>query len=349
MSAKQGNLLIMNDVRDYRIGVIGAGSWGTALANMLAEKGYAVTQWVYEQELFELLQKSHCNTWYLPERALDERMVFTQDLGRAVKDKQVVLWATPVKVFRKLFTQALQNIDSKSIHASASKGIELQSLKTVSQIAQELMPEGAQDRFAVVSGPSFAKEVSLKMPSAVVSACRNDETASTIQRVFATPYFRTYTSRDVLGVELGGALKNVMAIASGIIAGLGFGANTRAALITRGLAEIMRLGRSLGADPQTFSGLSGIGDLLLTCTSTQSRNYTVGLELGRGERLDTILDRMKMIAEGVYTARSAHALANKREIEMPIVREIYLVLFENKHPQQALEDLMGRDLKQETR
>jgi glycerol-3-phosphate dehydrogenase (NAD(P)+) len=339
----------MNEVRDYRIGVIGAGSWGTALANMLAEKGYNVTQWVYEQELFELLQKSHCNTWYLPDRTLDERLAYTQDLGRAVEDKQVVLWATPVKVFRELFSRALPDIDSKSIHASASKGIELQSLKTVSQIAQELMPEGAQDRFAVVSGPSFAKEVSLKMPSAVVSACRNDETASTIQRVFATPYFRTYTSRDVLGVELGGALKNVMAIASGIIAGLGFGANTRAALITRGLAEIMRLGKSLGADPLTFSGLSGIGDLLLTCTSTQSRNYTVGLELGRGERLDTILDRMKMIAEGVYTARSAHALANKREIEMPIVREIYLVLFENKHPQQALEDLLGRDLKQETR
>ena len=339
----------MNNVRDYRIGVIGAGSWGTALANMLAEKGYAVTQWVYEQELFELLQKSHCNIWYLPERTLDKRMIFTQDLGRAVENKQVILWATPVKVFRELFSRAIPDLDPKSIHASASKGIELQSLKTVSQIAQELMPEGAQDRFAVVSGPSFAKEVSLKMPSAVVSACRNDDTASTIRRVFATPYFRTYTSRDVLGVELGGALKNVMAIASGIIAGLGFGANTRAALITRGLAEIMRLGKSLGADPLTFSGLSGIGDLLLTCTSTQSRNYTVGLELGRGERLDNILNRMKMIAEGVYTARSAHALANKREIEMPIVREIYLVLFENKHPEQALEDLMGRDLKQETR
>jgi glycerol-3-phosphate dehydrogenase (NAD(P)+) len=339
----------MNDMRDYKIGVIGAGSWGTTLANMLAEKGYAVTQWVYEQELFELLQKGHCNTWYLPERALDERMVFTQDLGQAIIDKQVILWATPVKVFRELFTRALQDIDAKSLHASASKGIELQSLKTVSQIAQELMPEGVQDRFAVISGPSFAKEVSLKMPSAVVSACCNHDTASTIQRVFATPYFRTYTSRDVLGVELGGALKNVMALASGIINGLGFGANTRAALITRGLAEIMRLGKSLGADPLTFSGLSGIGDLLLTCTSTQSRNYTVGTELGQGKSLEEIMSRMKMIAEGVYTARSAHALANKRNIDMPIVREVYQILFENKPPRKALEDLMGRDLKRETR
>jgi glycerol-3-phosphate dehydrogenase (NAD(P)+) len=339
----------MNDVQDYRIGVIGAGSWGTALANMLAEKGYAVTLWVYEQELFGLLQQGHCNTWYLPERALDERLTFTRDLGQAVEGKQVILWATPVKVFRELFARALPDIESETIHASASKGIEIQSLKTVSQIAQELMPGNAQDRFAVVSGPSFAKEVGLKMPSAVVSACRNEETANTIQRILATPYFRTYTSRDVLGVELGGALKNVMAIAAGIVSGLGFGANTRAALITRGLAEIIRLGKSLGADPQTFSGLSGIGDLLLTCTSTLSRNYTVGTELGQGKHLEDILSHMKMIAEGVYTARSAHALAAERAIEMPIVREMYQVLFENKQPRQALEDLMGRDLKQETR
>jgi glycerol-3-phosphate dehydrogenase (NAD(P)+) len=339
----------MNDMRDYRIGVIGAGSWGTALANMLAEKGYAVTLWVYEQELFDLLQQGRCNAWYLPERSLDERLVYTRDLGRAVEAKQVILWATPVKVFRDVFARALQDIDAKSIHVSASKGIEIQSLKTVSQIAQELMPGSAQELFGVVSGPSFAKEVSLKMPSAVVSACRNEDTARTLQNVLATPYFRTYTSRDVLGVELGGALKNVMALASGIVNGLGFGANTRAALITRGLAEIMRLGKSLGADPLTFSGLSGIGDLLLTCTSTLSRNYTVGTELGRGKTLEEIMSKMKMVAEGIYTARSAHALANKRNIDMPIVREVYRVLFENKPPRTALEDLMGRDLKQETR
>jgi glycerol-3-phosphate dehydrogenase (NAD(P)+) len=339
----------MNDMRDYRVGVIGAGSWGTALANMLAEKGYAVTLWVYEQELFDLLQQGRCNAWYLPERSLDERLVYTRDLGRAVEAKQVILWATPVKVFRDVFARALQDIDAKSIHVSASKGIEIQSLKTVSQIAQELMPGSAQELFGVVSGPSFAQEVSLKMPSAVVSACRNEDTARTLQNVLATPYFRTYTSRDVLGVELGGALKNVMALASGIVSGLGFGANTRAALITRGLAEIMRLGKSLGADPLTFSGLSGIGDLLLTCTSTLSRNYTVGTELGRGKTLEEIMSKMKMVAEGVYTARSAHALANKRNIDMPIVREVYRVLFENKPPRTALEDLMGRDLKQETR
>lgn len=339
----------MNSVRDYRIGVIGAGSWGTALANMLAEKGYSVTLWVYERELLELLLQGRCNTWYLPERALDERLEFTGDLNRAVADKQVLLWVTPVKVFRELFARALQAVDPSSIHASASKGIEIQSLKTVSQIALELLPGCALDRFAVVSGPSFAQEVALKMPSAVVSASCSEDTARTVQSVLATPYFRTYTSTDVPGVELGGALKNVMAIAAGIVAGLGFGANTRAALITRGLAEIMRLGAALGADPLTFSGLSGIGDLLLTCTSTQSRNYTVGLEIGRGARLEEIMKNMKMVAEGVYTAQSAHALADKHGIDMPIVREIYAVLFDDKPPRRALEDLMGRDLKQETR
>ena len=339
----------MNDMRDYKIGVVGAGSWGTALANMLAEKGYAVTLWVYEKELFELMQQGRCNTWYLPERSLDERLTFTQDLGRAVEDKQIILWATPVKIFRELFSQALPDIDPQSIHVSASKGIEIQSLQTVSQIAQECMPGNAQDRFTVVSGPSFAKEVAQKIPTAVVSACRNNDTAHTIQAVLATPYFRTYTTPDVLGVELGGALKNVMAIASGIIEGLGFGANTRAALITRGLAEIIRLGKSLGADPLTFSGLSGIGDLLLTCTSTLSRNYTVGIELGRGKNLETIMAAMKMVAEGVYTARSAHALAGKHNIDMPVVEEIHMVLFENKPPRQALKELMARDLKQETR
>lgn len=345
----QEDVPTMNDVRDYRIGVIGAGSWGTALANMLAEKGYAVTLWVYEQELFNLLQRGRCNNWYLPEPSLDERLAFTQNLGAAVEDKQIILWATPVKVFRDLFSRALPDIDPKSVHVSASKGIEIESLKTVSQIAQDCMPGCEQDRFAVISGPSFAKEVALKMPTAVVSACRSSNTARTIQTVLATPYFRTYASQDVLGAELGGALKNVMAIASGIIEGLGFGANTRAALVTRGLAEIMRLGRSLGADPLTFSGLSGIGDLLLTCTSTLSRNYTVGSELGRGKSLEDIMASMKMVAEGVYTARSAHALAEKHAIEMPIVHEVYRVLFEDKSPRQALKELMGRDLKQETR
>lgn len=338
----------MKDMRDYRIGVIGAGSWGTALANMLAEKGYSVTLWVFEQELLELMLKGRCNTWYLPDRTLDERLMFTGDLGRAVEDKQILLWVTPVKAFRELFARALPDIGPESIHACASKGIEIQSLQTPSQIAGELLPGETRDKFAVVSGPSFAREVALKMPTAVVSASRSQTTARTVQTVMATDYFRTYASSDVLGVELGGALKNVMAIASGIIAGLGLGSNTGAALITRGLAEIMRLGAALGAEPLTFSGLSGMGDLVLTCTSTQSRNYTVGLELGRGKSLDAVLNSMKMVAEGVNTARSAHSLARKHAIDMPIVQEIYRVLFENKPPQLALEDLMGRDLKQET-
>ena len=338
----------MNDLLDYKIGVVGAGSWGTALANLLAEKGFNVTLWVYEKELCDILFTSRCNQFYLPDFELDPGLLYTHDLEQAVKSKQMVLWVTPVKAFRELFSQGLLFCGPDTIHASASKGIENHSLKTVSRIAEEISGGLTGKEFVVLSGPSFAKEVSRKMPTAVVVASKDIDKASVVQKIMATPWFRTYTSDDLQGVELGGALKNVIAIAAGISDGLGFGHNTRAALITRGLAEIIRLGNFYSADPRTFAGLSGIGDLVLTCTSNLSRNYRVGKEIGQGQKLEEILKNMEMVAEGVDTTKSAFSISAANNIKMPIVHEIHKVLFEIKPPLQAVKDLMGRDLTKET-
>jgi glycerol-3-phosphate dehydrogenase (NAD(P)+) len=338
----------MSPPNNYSVGVVGAGSWGSAIANLLAEKGIPVALWVYEQELCRTLKDTLCNTMYLPDIILSPDIVFTGDLAEAVADKDVVFWVTPVAVFRDVFSRAAPQCGSRAIHVSASKGIENDTLKTVSGIAADSAGTETLDRFVVLSGPSFAKEVSKKMPTAAVVASADSAHAACVQEILATPFFRTYTSTDVCGVELGGSLKNVIAIAAGVIEGLGFGHNTRAALITRGLAEIIRLGTALGADPMTFAGLSGMGDLVLTCTSTLSRNYSVGVKLGRGETLDRILGAMTMVAEGVFTARSAYALSEKNGVDMPIVQEMYRILFENKPPQEALKDLMGRELRHET-
>lgn len=331
---------------DCTIGVVGAGSWGTALATMVAEKGFPVTLWAYEQELVESISIKHRNMLFLPEVALHQNLTCTGDIRQAVAAKRIVLWVTPVKAFRSLFEQGFFESTPGAIHVCASKGIENDTLETVSQMAADIA-RGREMAFAVLSGPSFAHDVARKMPTAVVIASQDQASAAVVQEALATPYFRTYTSQDVVGVEIGGALKNVVAVASGIVEGLGLGHNTRAALITRGLAEMMRLGVFLGADPLTFSGLSGIGDLVLTCTSTQSRNYSVGLQIGRGKQLEDILPHMNMVAEGVYTTRSAYALSRRHGIDMPIVAEIYQILFEGKPAQQAVKALMGRDLKKE--
>jgi len=231
---------------------------------------------------------------------------------------------------------------------SASKGIENESLKRLSEIAEDQNPAFRDRKFVVLSGPSFAMEVCRKLPTAVVVASRDRESAASIQEVMATPLLRVYTSQDIVGVELGGALKNVIAVATGIADGLGYGSNTRAALITRGLAEMMRLGIALGAEPITFSGLSGLGDLVLTCTSTMSRNYSVGFQIGQGKAQERILQEMNAVAEGVFTARSAFFLAQSRQVAMPITQVVYQVLYENKPAPQAVQDLMSRELKQET-
>jgi len=332
---------------NYKIGVIGAGSWGTTLAGVIRDKGHDVTLWVYEEELLEILNQEHCNTLYLPDIVLEKDLKFTGSIKEAVEDKRIILWVTPVKVFREMFKKGLEFSLPDAIHVCASKGIENDTLKRISQIAEENRPSFAEKNFLMLSGPSFAKETSKKMPTAVVVASKDKESAATVQEALATPYFRTYTSEDMVGVEFGGALKNVIAVASGIVEGLGFGNNTRAALITRGLAEITRLGQRFGADPRTFAGLSGMGDLVLTCTSSLSRNYSVGREIGKGRKLKQILDEMNMVAEGVYTTKAAHAISKKYDIDMPIVGEVYQVLFEDKLPLRAVKDLMGRGLKKE--
>ena len=333
---------------DCTIGVVGAGSWGTTLANMLAEKGLPVTLWAYEQEVVASIRAQHSNNLFLPGVELHAGLVCTGDLRQAVAGKHIVLWVTPVKAFREQFSRGFAESAPGTIHVCASKGIENETLETVSQMAKEIAG-GRELQFCMLSGPSFAQDVARKIPTAVVIASQDQASAAAVQETLATPYFRTYTSNDMIGVEIGGALKNVIAVASGMVEGLGMGHNTRAALITRGLAEIMRLGTFLGANPLTFSGLSGIGDLVLTCTSTQSRNYSVGLRLGKGHKLEAILSHMNMVAEGVYTTRSAYALSRKHGIEMPIVAEIYQILFEGKPAQLAAKALMGRDLKQELR
>lgn len=331
-----------------KIGVIGAGSWGTTLSQMLAEKGLSVTLWVFEEDLFHALIKSRCNTMYLPGIVLHDAIAFTRSLAETVADKDIILWVSPSQVFRKLLTEALPFTRKEALHVCASKGIENGSLKRLSEIAEERDPAFKNQRFVVLSGPSFAREVGKKLPTAVVVASRDARSAARIQKVMATPWFRTYTSQDVVGVELGGAIKNVIALAAGVADGLGYGYNTRAALITRGLAEMIRLGIAQGADSLTFSGLSGLGDLVLTCTSTVSRNYGIGLQLGQGKALEDILSGMNAVAEGILTTRSAFFLARKHQIEMPITSEVYRLLYEQKPAAAAVKDLMGRELKRET-
>ncbi|HEX5774111.1 MAG TPA: NAD(P)H-dependent glycerol-3-phosphate dehydrogenase [Geomobilimonas sp.] len=331
-----------------KIGVIGAGSWGTTLANLLAKKGHEVTLWAYEPELVEEMGRTGVNGLFLPGITLDPKLRYTKDLAEAARGKGMVLCVAPSQVVRKVIAQLLPSLATDAVIVSASKGIELETLLTVSQVYEELLPPEIYRNFAVISGPSFAREVALEMPTAVVAAAADDQVARRVQQAFSTPYFRLYTNRDVVGVELGGAIKNVIAIAAGISDGLGFGCNTRAALITRGLAEMSRLGRAMGAEAATFAGLAGMGDLVLTCTGDLSRNRTVGMELGKGRMLAKILGEMRMVAEGVKTTESAHALARRLGIDMPITAKVYEVLYEDKPARSAVIELMGRDLKAES-
>lgn len=327
--------------------VIGAGSWGTTLANLLAEKGYPVTLWVYETDLAVRMQQTRVNDLYLPDFTLSENLTFTSDLQQAVTDKQLLLFVSPSQVTRHVLEQALPHVDEQALYVCASKGIENDSLMLMSQVFEELLPAEAQHRLGFLSGPSFAKEVVCGMPTAVVAAARDLQCAEEIQTIFSTDRFRVYAHDDIIGVELGGAMKNVIALAAGVADGLGFGYNTRAALITRGLAEMIRLGLKLGGHAETFAGLAGMGDLVLTCTGDLSRNRTVGIELGKGRKLEDILSSMKMVAEGVKTTLSAYQLAKKLEVEVPIIEQMYQILYQDKDPRQAVSDLMLRELKAE--
>jgi len=325
------------------ISVIGAGSWGTTLASVLAEKGYGVMLWALEEELAEEINKEKRNSVYLPDTPLPDDLLATSDISEAVSHARYIVSVVPTQFIRPVFIEAAASIRDEAILVSASKGIEITTLKTPSQILKEVLDRPV----SVLSGPSFAKEVMAKLPTAVTLALDNTKTALLLQELFNTEYFRVYTHDDIIGVEIGGALKNVIAIASGICDGLGLGYDARAALITRGLSEIARLGMSMGAKKETFSGLSGMGDLVLTCTGPLSRNYTVGHKLGQGMKLSEITGSTRSVAEGVTTTYSAQELSKKYGIDMPITEQVYLALYKDKPPAEAVRDLMNRSLKAE--
>ncbi|MBW1981067.1 MAG: NAD(P)-dependent glycerol-3-phosphate dehydrogenase [Deltaproteobacteria bacterium] len=329
------------------VGVVGAGSWGTALANLLASKKMPVYLWVYEKDLCRHMQEKRENSLYLPGVRLASLVMPESNLERVVLGRRFLLMVVPSHVYRRVASQMVDLIGESTVIVSATKGIENDTLKTMWGIWQEIIPAGLQWYYAVLSGPSFAREVVQSVPTAVTVASPDKEVALEVQRLFSTAYFRVYSSTDVTGVELGGALKNVIALAAGIVDGLGLGHNTRAALITRGLAEMSRLGTSMGAHPLTFLGLAGVGDLMLTCTGDLSRNRTVGYQLGQGKKLTDILAEMQMVAEGVKTTRSAYYLAKRQGVEMPICKQMYRILYEDLPPKAAISELMTRGLKHE--
>ena len=330
-----------------RIAVIGGGSWGTALANRLAGNGHDVCLWAYEAELVREINEAHTNSLFLPGIELHPRLGCSASLQEAAGGRDIIVLVTPVQVMRGVLKQLVPHIENGAIITNASKGIELETLLTVSQICRELLPAGLTERFVALSGPTFAREVAQGLPSLIVAASRDEAAARRVQAAFSCDCLRVYTNPDVIGVELGGAVKNVIAIAAGICDGLGFGHNARAALITRGLAEMNRLGQAMGADAATFAGLAGMGDLVLTCTGDLSRNRTVGFKLGQGMRLADILAEMRMVAEGVKSAESVYNLSRKLGVEMPIVEQTYRILHENKPAREAVIELMARELRSE--
>jgi glycerol-3-phosphate dehydrogenase (NAD(P)+) len=335
------------DPNEIKIGVVGAGSWGTALANLMASKGFAIDLWVYEKEVINQILESGENQFFLPDIKLSSNLNPRNDLAEVVSGKDLLLLVVPSHVMRETTLKMTDHVSETTIIASASKGIENKTHLTMNGVLQETLPQIPSERLAVISGPSFAREVAQNLPTVVTAASKDMEIAVRVQQVLVTPYFRVYTSDDVIGVELGGSLKNVIAIAAGVIDGLQLGLNTRAALITRGMTEIRRLGLKLGANPRTFTGLAGYGDLILTCTGDLSRNHTVGKKIGEGQKVNAILGEMRMVAEGVKTAKSVYNLSRELGVEMPISHAMYRILYEDLDPREAVYRLMTRDLKQE--
>lgn len=330
-----------------RICVLGSGGWGTALGIILHNNRHKVTLWEYDKEYAHTLNEYRENFYYLPKIKIPEKIHITNDLREAIKDKELIVIATPTQFIRSVIEQVKDiDLDGKVI-LSVSKGIENHSLMTVSQIFSDVFTNIQKKNIVVLSGPSHAEEVAQHTPTAVVAAGYDEKNTEIVQKAFSNKYFRVYKSNDVLGVELGGALKNVIAIAAGIADGAKFGDNTKAAIMTRGIREITRFGMRFGAHESTFIGLSGIGDLIVTCMSKHSRNRFVGEEIGKGKKLKQVLAEMKMVAEGVATTESTHELAKKLGVELPIIEQVYKVLFLGKDPHHATEKLMTRDLKDE--
>jgi len=329
-----------------KIAVLGAGAWGTTLADMLAKNGRDTTLWAREPEVAADIRQHRENRVFLPGTTLSEALKVESDPETAFAGADYFLVVIPSQFIRPALAGFRDLFPDRPVIVNASKGIELDSLAPVSRVVAEAL-EGKRPRYAALSGPSFAAEVSKDMPTSVSLGCEDHDLGRELQEAFSTPYFRVYYTPDYRGVELGGAVKNVIAIAAGIADGLGFGHDARAALITRGLAELSRLGEAMGGQERTFMGLSGMGDLVLTCTGDLSRNRQVGLKLGQGKSLDEIIGEMKAVAEGVKTTQSLHHLAEKLEVELPITEQVYKILYEGKDPARATTDLMSRDLKDE--
>jgi glycerol-3-phosphate dehydrogenase (NAD(P)+) len=336
-------------IYNTRVAVIGAGSWGTALANLLAAKGYDVRLWARTQRLAQRLACARENALYLPGVSLHPRLMPTADFAEATEATTTFLSVVPSHAVRTVWSMLAPRLPASALLISATKGIEAGSLCPMSHVLHTTLAARPGIAIAVLSGPTFAHEVSQGTPSVAVAAATSHAVAETVQQLLSTTTFRVYTNTDVLGVELGGALKNVMAIAAGVCDGLQLGYNTRAALITRGLAEMTHLGVAMGARAQTFAGLSGMGDLVLTCTGPLSRNYVVGVQLGQGKKLADILSQMHMVAEGVTTASAAVALGERYQVEMPIAEKVHALLQGHITPHEAVTELMQRTLKHEDR
>ncbi|MDQ6717111.1 MAG: NAD(P)-dependent glycerol-3-phosphate dehydrogenase [Gemmatimonadota bacterium] len=327
-----------------RCAVVGAGAWGTALADLLRRNGHDVALWAFEPDVAESITSRRENVRFLKGQELAAGIAASCELSRVVDGAELVVFATPSTVLRRVASDAARDYAAGVPAIVATKGIEQESCALMTDVVAAVIPRAS---VVALSGPSFASEVVRCQPTAVVLASADDTIARASQRAFNSPYFRTYTLRDVIGVELGGALKNVMAVATGVADGLGLGNNARAALITRGLAEMTRLGTSLGAEASTFAGLAGLGDLVLTCTGSLSRNREVGLEVGKGRPLADVLRERETVAEGVVAARSALMLAKKQGVTMPIVEAVNRVLFDGQHPREAMGELMTRELRGE--
>lgn len=330
-----------------RIAIIGAGSWGTALSIVAARAGHHVKLWARNPEIVDSINRNHVNSVYLAGSAVPSNVWATSDIPAVLENAELVVLAAPSHATRGLLISMLPKLQSEMIVVSATKGIEIETGKRISQVVSEIVPDADRPRFVCLSGPSFAKEVVDRHPTAVVAASEDSEAANIVQSELSFENLRIYTNNDVVGTELGGSVKNVMAIAAGMVAGLGFGSNSVAALITRGLAEITRLGLSEGAKVDTLMGLAGLGDLVLTCTGSLSRNRFVGYELGKGRSLEEISAGMNEIAEGVKTTLAVKRLADRLRVEMPVTNEVHAVLYEKKSPRDAARELMSRPLKDE--
>ena len=330
-----------------KISVIGAGSWGTAIAFVLAENGHDCLLWARREEQSTEINKNNQNNAYLPNVTLPKNLLATSELKNAVDHGEILIIAVPTNAVRQVCAEINSLISEPKLFVHVSKGIEPNSLKRISElIGEEVAPENSKG-IVVLSGPSHAEEVVKRHPTTVTAASTDLVAAEEIQDIFMNTYFRVYTNDDLVGVELGAALKNVIALAAGITDGLGYGDNAKAALITRGLAEISRLGVKMGAHPLTFSGLTGLGDLIVTCTSVHSRNWKAGNMLGQGQKLEDVVSGMGMIIEGVRTTKAAHQLASKYDVSMPLTEALYSVLFEDVPPKTAVDQLMNRMKKQE--